>query len=269
MKHQRSVAAVATIRIAFVAAVLGSLGAWQRLAAQQPLETETARLPRRHALVVSGTYEFQTSGQGTEHDVPLALEYGLTDRLTLLAEPVLLTAIRPEGSPNATGLGDIEVTLQFLAREEGRAMPALALAAEEKFPTATNRQIGSGRADFTPYLIASKRLGHFDVHANVGYSFMGRPAGLVVQNTLNVALAIEDHLTSRVDLMAEALSTTAAALGGGGESSLNAPEIAGAEQVGMVGVRYRRGPYTWLSLGLTYDNTQALLLRPGITLELP
>ncbi|HKW08955.1 MAG TPA: transporter, partial [Gemmatimonadaceae bacterium] len=225
------------------------------LVAQQPLETETARLPRRGGLLVSGTYEFQASPQGTEHAVPVALEYGIANRLALLVEPVLVTMIRPEAPPNATGVGDLEVTLQYLARGEGRLMPALALAAEEKLPTATNRQIGTGRADFTPYLIASKHIGRNEVHANVGYSFMGKPAGLSVQNTINLALAIERQMTPRLGVVAEVLSTSAAAGADGGESSVNAPEIAGAEQVAMVGMRYRRGPNIWYSIGVTYDNT--------------
>ena len=165
--------------------------------------------------------------QGTEHAVPVALEYGIANRLALLVEPVLVTLIRPEAPPNATGLGDLELTLQVLARGEGRLMPALALAAEEKLPTATNRQIGTGRADFTPYLIASKHIGRNEVHANVGYSFMGKPAGLSVQNTINLALAIERQMTPRLGVVAEVLSTSAAAGADGGESSVNAPEIAG------------------------------------------
>src|SRR5437899_12979627 len=94
------------------AVVAGMVGSWDVLRAQQPLETETARLPARGALLLSGTYEFQTAQQGTEHALPLALEYGITNRLTLLVEPVVMTAIRPDTPPNATGLGDLEVTLQ-------------------------------------------------------------------------------------------------------------------------------------------------------------
>jgi hypothetical protein len=246
-----------------------AFGPLMTASSQQPLETETARLPMRGALVLSGTYEFQTSAQGTEHALPFAFEYGIANRLALLVEPVLVTAIRPEVPPNATGLGDLEVTLQFLARTEHGWFPALAIAAEEKFPTATNRQIGTLRGDFTPYLIASKRFGHVDAHANLGYSFMGKPAGLAVQNTLNVALAVEDHVRRHLDVLAEVLSTTAAAIGREGEASVTAPEIAGAEQVWMIGARYRRGEHTWLSLGVTYDNTRAVLLRPGLTIELP
>lgn len=238
------------------------------LASQQPLETETARLPARGALVFSATYEFQTSSQGTEHAVPFAFEYGLSDRLTLLLEPVAFTAIRPETTPNATGIGDLELTLQYLTRSETRALPAIAIAVEEKLPTARNREIGSGRADFTPYLIVSKRFGAFDAHANVGYSIMGRPAGVPVQNTLNLAFALEDRITPRLTAVAEVLSTTAAAtVGEGGESSLVAPEIAGAEQVFLAGGRYALSGRTALSFGITYDNTGAVLFRPGLTID--
>lgn len=236
-------------------------------AAQQPLETETARLPARGALLTGLTYEFQTSPQGTEHAIPLAFEFGITDRLALLLEPVLFTAIRPTVGRRASGIGDLEATLQLLVRVETSRWPALALAAEAKIPTARDTLIGTRRADFTPYLIASKTFGATELHANVGYSFVGRPPNILVQNTLNLALAVEHHSTAGVDLLAEVLSTTAA--GTGSPESATAPEIAGAEQVGMLGVRYAFRPHRWVSLGVTYDNTRALLLRPGLTIESP
>jgi hypothetical protein len=234
---------------------------------QQPLETETARLPARGTLLTGLTYEFQTSPQGTEHALPLAFEYGITNRLALLVEPVLLTAIRPASGRSARGLGDLEATLQYLVREERGRWPALALAAELKLPTARDTLIGTRRADFSPYLIASKRFGRTDAHANVGYSFVGKPPNVAVQNTVNLALALEHHQSARLDLLAEALFTTAA--GTGAPETATAPEIAGAEQVGMVGFRYALRPGRWVSLGMTYDNTNALLFRPGFTFERP
>lgn len=242
------------------------------LTAQQPLETETARLPHRGAYLVALTYEAQMSPDGTETALPFAIEYGVSDRLALLIEPVFYTRIRPKaaGTRTATGAGDLEATVQYLFRAEGGKAPALALAAEVKFPTANDPLIGTRRADLTPYLIASKRFGRYDVHGNIGYSFVGQPPGVVVQNTANFALGVEDHVTTRFDLLAEALSTTAAAAGEGtGESSLTSPEIAGSETVGMVGVRYRAQRRFWLSFGVTYDNTRAVLFRPGLTFELP
>ena len=56
-------------------------------------------------------------------------------------------------------------------------LPALAVAGEVKVPTSRNTLIGTGEVDYTPYLIASKRFGNFDVHANVGYALLGEPPG--------------------------------------------------------------------------------------------
>jgi hypothetical protein len=235
--------------------------------AQQPLETETARLPARGASLLGLTYELQTSPQGTEHALPFAFEYGFTNRLALLVEPVAYTSIRPKAGRRATGPGDLEATLQYLVSEEAGARPAIALAGEVKFPTASDTLIGTRKLDFTPYLIASKRFGQFDAHLNLGYSFVGKPKNIAVQNTFNAAFAVEDHLTPRLDVMGEILSTTAA--GTGLPESAAAPEIAGAEQVGMLGFRYLLRPRSFFSLGVTYDNTNALLFRPGVTFESP
>jgi hypothetical protein len=237
------------------------------VSAQQPLETETARLPPQGTAVIGLTYEFQTSSLGTEHALPFTFEYGITNRIALLIEPVLLTAIRNKSGRNATGLGDLEATLQFLVRDETEGFPAIALASEVKLPTARDTLIGTRGTDFTPYLIASKRFGRFDTHANIGYSFVGKPRNIAVQNTLNFALAVEDSVTARLVVMAEVLATTAA--GSGGLENGTAPEIAGAERIGMLGFRYAMRPRTWISLGVTYDNSNALLFRPGLTFETP
>src|SRR5258706_10168191 len=95
--------ASASAVIRFIAVVVL---AWAPASArsQQPLETETARLPLRRELALNGAYEFQTSSQGTEHALPFAIEYGLTNRLALLVEPVFFTAIRPKVGASATGL---------------------------------------------------------------------------------------------------------------------------------------------------------------------
>ncbi len=63
------------------------------------LETETARPLGRGVFEVSGNFEYQTSSEGREAAVPFAAEYGLTDRLELLVEPVAWTAIRPKTVP--------------------------------------------------------------------------------------------------------------------------------------------------------------------------
>jgi hypothetical protein len=249
--------------------LIGVVGtAW----AGPPLETETARLPPHGVFGADFAFERQTSGEGSESALPIALEYGLTNRIELLAEPVPYSAIHPDGIRSVSGAGDLELTLTGLVAPERGRRPALALAGEVKIPTAKKRLIGSGKADYTAYLIASRRLGRFDTHANIGYSLIGHPAGVRVRNTYFFALGEEVTLSSRVDLLGEIFGNTAALAetgeGAGGESVLT-PEIGGAETVGMIGVRVRPSRNLAAYLSVSLDNNQAVLVRPGVTLAIP
>jgi hypothetical protein len=128
-------------------------------------------------------------------------EYGLTDRLEVLLEPVFYTSIQPTEGPGARGVGDLEATLTAVVRAETRRTPALATAFEVKIPTTHDPLIGTGKTDYTGYLIASKRMGRVDAHANFGYSMLGRPAGVDLNNIFNYAGAAEWTLSRRLDLV--------------------------------------------------------------------
>src|SRR6185312_9516855 len=104
------------------------------------------------------------------------------------------TAIRPKVGAHATGGGDLEVTATYLVRHETSRGPAIALAGEIKFPTAENSLIGTGKADYTGYLIGSKQFNRLDTHGNLGYTIVGHPADTQLNNIWNFALAWEYRL---------------------------------------------------------------------------
>ena len=238
----------------------------------QALETESARFLHRGSYELGSAFEFQTSGEGIERAVPLAMEYGVTDRFSMLVEPVVYTAIRPKHGAGATGPGDLEVTAFYLMRPEAPRLPALALALEVKLPTAGDPLIGTGQTDWAAYAIASRRAGRLDAHANLGYNLNGQPPGVKLNNTISGALATEYHLSDRGELFVELLGTTASVGEGGGDNPANpnpvAPEVGGSELVGTAGVGWSPVPHSLLSLGVSYDNNHALLLRPGVTYRL-
>src|SRR5262249_53097699 len=190
-------------------------------------EPERARPARRGVLSMEANYELQTSSDGTEVAVPLAFEYGLTDRLELMAEPVPYTSIQPRDASTVSGVGDVEVTLSDLIHSESRHVPALALAGELKIPAAEAPLIGSDHYDWTTYLIGSKRFGSLDVHANVGYTVVGHPSDLHVNNTLDYALAAEYFVSRRWCVVAEVIGNTAAIPEAGSTESKVAPELSG------------------------------------------
>ena len=235
----------------------------------QILETESARPLRAGQLEIAAGYELQHSREGNETALPFAFEMGLTNRLGLLVEPVAYTAIRPEIGQSATGRGDIEVTLSYLLRKESGRMPALALAAEEKIPTAHNTLIGTGKADHTAYIIASKLLGRFDTHANVGYTFVDSPRSQSLSNRIMGALATEFAISPGTSLYAEVLGATSA---GGGEGTPAVPgapvtpEASGDQIFGTLGISHSFMRGSRFSLGVSRDNVGANQIRPGLTL---
>ncbi|MEZ5065610.1 MAG: transporter [bacterium] len=234
----------------------------------QILETETARPIGRGSLEVSGNLEYQASGEGSEAAVPFALEYGVSDRVELLVEPVSRTWIRPKQGPKATGAGDLETTLTYLLSEETRSRPAISLAGEVKFPTARNSLIGTGYTDFAGYFIMSRLFGRFDTHANLGYTVVGKPSGSSLKNIFNFALGGEYHWNDRTSAYGELLANTAASSApesGAPESA--SPEAPTGEVVGTLGLASYVTPRLRLSGGLSLDNNGAVLLRTGFTVR--
>ena len=253
-------ASIASILILAAVSLKGSADA-------QILETETARQLRSGQIELGAGYEFQHSKDGNEIAIPIAFELGLTNRLGLLVEPVLYTAIRPESGISATGPGDLEITMSYLVRREAPRFPALALAAEEKIPTARNNLIGTGKADHTAYVIASKMIGRFDSHLNAGYTIVGSPKGQALQNRVTGAIATEFSVTPRTLLYGEVLgSTSTGGEGDAGGTTSPVPEASGDEFFGTLGVARSFGRGTLFSLGVTRDNVGAMQVRPGVTL---
>jgi outer membrane putative beta-barrel porin/alpha-amylase len=236
--------------------------------AGQPLETETARLLKPHAFEFEAGFERQSSNLGSEAAVPFALEYGISGRFELLVEPVAYNAIHDRGTPSQRGIGDIEVTLTSLLLAERGRWPAFAIAAEAKIPTAENVRIGSGKADFSAYLIGSKRTGLWDTHANLGYTIVGHPAQTQVNSVLDYAFGEEYRLSPRFDLVGELFGNTAAlAEGTAAQESQLTPEIGGSELIGALGARYHAGSGLTYSLGVSLDNRNAVLVHPGLSLK--
>lgn len=249
-------------------ALVGSLfltgaSAW----AGQPLETESTRLLPAGRLELEAGFEHQRSSDGTESAVPLAIEYGITDRLQILVEPVPYSRIHDSGLVAQTGIGDVEVTTTTLLHREGNRSPGLALAAEVKVPTAKNIRIGSGETDYSVYGIAGKRFGRWDTQANLGYTIVGSPGDVPVNNMLTAALSGEYRWKEHWDLVGEVFGNTGAQPGSEGETRVPSitPEIAGAEVVGSLGARYHSWDGLTWSLGLSIDTNAAILVHPGIT----
>ena len=233
----------------------------------QVLETEESKplLPRQFEI---GTgLEFQTSKEGNETAFPLAIEYGLSKTFTLLIEPVGFTSIVAKNGPHAKGIGDLEITLFYQIVSEKKILPSISISGEIKIPTARNSLIGTGKTDYTPFLIMSKTTGRFFSSMNLSYTFLGKPAEVVASNLFNYAIGTIFTVSSRSILFAEFYGNSASV--DVPESAIinsnnKTPEISGGENVGAIGYGYHIKKDLLISLGINYDNNNAILLRPGL-----
>lgn len=245
------------------------------------METETARVLEPGHFELGTAFEFQTAPDGREYAVPMAIEVGVYRHLELLIEPVAVTSIQPKSGGRATGIGDLETTLTYLIIEEKKYVPAFAIAGEVKFPTAGNRQIGSGEFDYRFYAVASKRVGAFDIHLNLGYNIIGSPPGVDTKNPIDVEAGVEWFAHPKFDLFAE-INYIASSMGsaGSGEGAAavvrpaeavdavsNTPEIAGEEILGTVGIRVHTTRNLDVFGSFSYDNNNAKLFRTGVTIK--
>ena len=249
-------------------------------------ETETARVIEQGKWQLSSAFEFQFGSSGKEYAFPLAIEYGLFKDFEILFEPVPYVSVHPKGEKSIGGVGDTELTLNYLAVHEQSVLPAISLAGEVKFPTARKLQLGSGEFDYRIFLAASKRIGPVDLHANVGYNIIGSPPGVNTRNPLDLAFAAEWFVNKDFDLYAEvtyqgtSLGSTKGGSAGGdtgdgatttsaqaaGESSLT-PEVGGKVVVGTAGVRWHATEAVDVFSSFSFDNSSDKLVRFGMSVK--
>ena len=235
----------------------------------QVLETEESKplLPRQFEI---GTgLEFQTAKEGRETALPFAIEYGITKKFTLLIEPVAFTNIHPKVGRRTTGIGDLELTLFYQLVSEKKYLPSISVSGEIKIPTSRDTLIGTGKTDFTTYLIGSKNLGKFFTSVNLSYTFVGKPANVIASNLFNYALGTIYSVSSKSILFAEVYGNTSAFGKEVPEGittivSGKSQELSGGETVGAIGYGYHLKKNLLISLGISYDNNKATLFRPGI-----
>ena len=237
----------------------------------QVLETEESQPLLKGQFEIGTGLEYQTSNEGTETALPLAIEYGLTKKITLLVEPVGFTSILPKTGPHAKGIGDLEVTIFYQIVSGKKILPSISISGEIKIPTAKNTLIGTGKADYTPFLIMSKTTGKFFTSINLSYTFLGKPAGVVANNLFNYSIGTIFTVSPKSILFAEFYGNTSA-IGGTDipegdvttNPNINTAELSGGENVGAIGYGYYLKKNLLLSFGISYDNNNAILFRPGI-----
>ena len=153
-------------RLAFILSLL--VLSTSAATAQQPFVTDdTDTTPRYHYHFAFGN-EFDLLPRSDfpsirQNEAGFEFEYGLFNRLELGIDAPLLTIFNAPGTiplrPSGIGDTNFSVKYNFLKEHKNSRMPAMALVFNLELPTGdTNRQLGSGLADFYVNGVLQKTL---------------------------------------------------------------------------------------------------------------
>ena len=164
--------------------------------------------------VEKGRFEFEL-GSVYEHDpvcdaweFPFGLTAGILPNVEAGFSLGGLHERRAEaGTPidRESGLSDLGVGAKWQFLKETGWLPAQALSAGVKIPTAEDAKgLGSGKTDYDLTWIASKKLGEkTGVHVNAGYTWIGEPSGEDVADIFHYGAALDYQLTETVQWVGE------------------------------------------------------------------
>ncbi len=224
-----------------------------RLHADTVLETETAELGKKGEGLFSFSVQFEREKDGSTTQFTLTqLEYALSDRAEILIEPFFQEWDQPKGVKRFHGAGDLEITPSYMVVLEKPCIPAVVLAFKLKVPTARNRDIGTGKYDYYPYLIFGKTYGRWVFNANFGYNFITSPSKDEHLNSQFIYdFSVERRMTEKWSVFAEVFANSSPASGERGTFS------------GAIATEYQFGKHFNAFVSVGYDTDHLFNVRPG------
>jgi len=225
-------------------------------AAARILKTRPASTYQELALTLGSGLEYESDGEQTELGYPFLVEYGVTERLTLTAEPGFSSIHAKDGPGSASGFGELETGATWQLVSGRRHRPEISAEGVIKWPTASRPELGSGRIDYSLGAIVSKAFVQVDLDLEAIYTFVGSPPGTHLSNPLECSLAAEWHLLRWLDLEGEVVTSSGGVSFRGQSGSIGgfaggpATERLGRETEGTLGVAERLAEHLKIEQGM-------------------
>lgn len=129
-------------------------------------------------LVVENSIGFEADNDGSNWTLDAAVLYSseFLPKFSLLLEPTLWEWDRPKDEAAVDGFGDTDLSLFYQLISEGEMAPGMVIGTKVKLPTADNRDIGTGKADYSALVIVGKEYGELNVNLELEYATFGQPA---------------------------------------------------------------------------------------------
>ncbi len=102
-------------------------------------------------------------------------------------------------SRSERGLGDVVASVSYLIDPEDRRLPLFELTGKVKFGTASeNKDLGTGRNDYSLLLDISKTFGDYTPFVTGGYRWVGDAEGIKLNDTWLASVGVSARITDRI-----------------------------------------------------------------------
>ena len=136
-----------------------------------------------------------------------SLRYGITPKLDIRWGVVDHISQTGAASPALAGIGDQCINLTYRFHEQGRRMPALALAYAIEIPTGNpSKGFGSGFVDHAFSFVASRDLGRIHVDFNAVGTLAGTTNGH--DGAAQFGLALSRQMTAQLPSLSRPMAAT-------------------------------------------------------------
>ena len=219
------------------------------------IETETGDLGKKGESNFSQGVQFDHDHDGHTSFLLNQYEYAFTDNVEILIEPFFYQWTKLKDGTSFEGIGDLEITPSFKFIQETDTCPGIVFSFKVKVPMASNREIGTGKFDYYPYLILNKHIGEWDINVNLGMEFFGQTEGDAYQrNQLIYDLAVQHPITDKLEFIAEIF----------GNSKPSADEK--GTFAGAVALEYEVNKHFNFFVSVGYDTDHTFSVRPGFNI---
>ena len=211
--------------VAVSAVLLGLLGTAPSVQARDPARVDALRegapqpqQPGRFFRVTASTgFDFSSGDFDTNTStdvwyVPISIKLELDPIFFKVTVPyvvvdgdAVLIDGQPEGIPvsagTRNGIGDVVIAAGYGYFPDGGLLPAVQLSGKVKLGTADeNKGLGTGEENYTIQLDLSKNIGPITPFAAVGYTFIGDPPDVNLDNKVFASAGLSLSLGSRVSV---------------------------------------------------------------------
>ncbi len=147
-------------------------------------------------LELGSNSETPRAGGASAGSAALQVKYGAFENFDLGVEV-------PYSFSDPVGVGDMTVKAKLKLAEFDESN-GFSVSANLKLANAdASTGLGSGYPDYSANLIYSREISGYRTHYNVGYTFVGVPAGAAEANVINYSAAVEKEVYSGADIAAE------------------------------------------------------------------